>query len=80
MKEVILVYGQDCLDSKKSFNLIKALLEDKNEILIHWVPFSFQSPLIKKYSVMITPTFIIDDKIAFVGTPEKEQLIEKLKF
>lgn len=79
MKEIILVYGDNCFGSKKALALIENILDDKKEILVHWIPFSFQNPLVKKYNVMITPTFIIDEKVAFVGTPEKEELLERIQ-
>jgi len=78
MKEIILVYGEYCIGSINALSLIEKILQEKSDLVVHRIPFSFSEPLVKKYHVMITPTFIIDDKIAFVGTPEKEKLIKEI--
>ncbi len=78
MKEIILVYGNDCFDSKNAISLIENLKTEKPDFTINKILFSFQEPLVRKFRVMFTPTFIINQEIAFVGTPAKEQLIEKI--
>lgn len=78
MKEVFLIYSDLCIGSEKALSLIESIIEEKNQVILHKIPFSFEEPLVKKHQIKITPTFIIDDEVAFVGIPEKNDLIEKL--
>lgn len=79
MKELFFVYSDYCIGSQKALDLIESIINQKNQFIIHRVPFSFDQPLVKKHQIKITPTIIIDDKIVFVGIPEKQELIEKIE-
>ncbi|MEK7432597.1 MAG: thioredoxin family protein [Cyanobacteriota bacterium] len=78
MKDIFLVYSDYCISSKRALSLLETIINEEKKIVVHRVPFSFDQPLVKKHHVKITPTFIIDDKIAFVGIPEKQALLEKI--
>lgn len=34
---------------------------------------------VRKYQIMSVPTVVIDDEVAFIGAPESDELISKLK-
>lgn len=34
---------------------------------------------VRKYQIMSVPTVVIDDEVAFIGAPESNELISKLK-
>lgn len=78
MKEIFLVYSDYCISSQKALALIESITNEKNQVILHKIPFSFEEPLVKKHQIKITPTFIINDKVVFIGIPEKQDLIEKI--
>lgn len=34
---------------------------------------------VRKYQIMSVPTVVIDDEVAFIGAPESDELISKLR-
>lgn len=79
MKEIYLVYGDDCISSKKALFLLEKIIQEQSSIVVHKIAFSFDEPLVKKHKIQVTPTFILDDKIVFVGIPETKDLIKKIE-
>jgi hypothetical protein len=77
MKKIILVYGKNCIESEKALSLLKEINNVFNSDFI-FVEFSFNEPVVKKYNIVITPTIIINDKITFIGTPDKNKLIKEI--
>ena len=78
MKEIFLIYSKFCISSKKALSLIESISKNDDKVILHKILFSFNDSLVKKHNIKITPTFIIDDKIAFVGIPEKNDLLAKI--
>jgi hypothetical protein len=78
MKEIILIYAKDCIDSENALDLINEVAKEKPVGKITLVEFSFKEAIIKKLNIMITPTFVIDNRISFVGTPTKDLLLKEI--
>lgn len=80
MKEITLVYGKNCFESKKAVAFVDEISLElkKNNIYFNKVEFSFSNSLIKDLAIVITPTFIFNNKIIYIGTPEKSFLINQI--
>lgn len=78
MKEIILIYGKRCLESRYSLEFVEELKNEFEDIEIKTIEFSFSNDFIKELGIVITPTFVFNNKIICIGTPEKNFLLEKI--
>lgn len=79
MKKIELVFSKCCIESQSAISLLnelKALNLIKHYDLIE---FSFDEALVKKLNIIFTPAFIIDNKLIFTGTPDKDSLLKELE-
>ncbi|MCS3924855.1 glutaredoxin family protein [Methanosalsum natronophilum] len=79
MSKVILVHAEWCKFCPSAMKFWKDL---KTELDFDYEEVDIDSDkgqqLASEYSVMSVPTTIIDDEVAFVGVPDKEEALEKL--
>ena len=73
-KKVQLVYTKFCVYCPQTKMIFKQLKEKYN---FDYEEIDAESPegqkLVQKFSIMAVPTVIIDDKVQFVGLPNKEK-------
>ncbi len=58
-------------EAKKSFN--------DDEVTVEHINANENIELVREYHVMSVPTIVINDEVAFIGAPEIEDLVEKIK-
>ena len=80
MTTVELVYTTTCVYCAPAKKLFKDL---QKEIPFDYKEIDATSPegqkLVSKFQIMAVPTIIIDDKVAFVGLPNKNAVVKALK-
>ena len=67
-----------CPMAKDAVNEAKKSFTD-DEVNVEFLNANENIELVRKYQIMSVPTIIINDEVAFIGAPEVDELVGKIK-
>lgn len=67
-----------CPMAKDAVNEAKKSFSD-NDVEVEFINANEDIEKIRKYQIMSVPTIVINEEVAFIGAPETNELIEKIK-
>ena len=80
MKLEVLTTSLGCPKCERAMGIIKeVLIEFKGKVKVTETDIVKHPEKLSEFGIMTTPAIIINGKLAFEGTPSKEQLKKKLK-